>query len=442
MIVDKGLLKKHIEEYVPRLLEDLDVLFRTGAVRFFRDEEECGKTVGESVLTAEERVAILSKLGAGKKKKPSNPAGNNKENLIWKQMCQQKSIFAAAASTTAGKKSLLPVQRHVDDLLLEKLAKIIVQSCSEAEYIPAHIMRPCVQDVMSSVRTLIKDKFPSSSGHNNQTSNKRLCFRLREEPTLTLQRCARLYLCATSGPGEMRSSGTNGWKSLLVSHVVPGETPPLARAIPPPGQQTWHQIQYPGLAHVFGLSSACFMDAFKFIPAVAEPSPNASSSTRSFSQVFCSRDAFQCWELCAELRAHVDYLVELNEMLRYNQRREARGKEALYKNGKSPETNGSVDFLNLLTGNGRQFLLNKLLVRNQGTGDIRLDVHRDIQECQSVLDGECEQVLGVVGIIAAHVLRAENEFIPDEELGMLANRPWLRHMCWQGCLAYVLWDIM
>jgi hypothetical protein len=69
------------------------------------------------------------------------------------------------------------------------------------------------------------------------------------------------------------------------------------------------------------------------------------------------------------------------------------------------------------------------------------DIHRDLEEV-TLLEDECEKVLGVIAIIAIHILRFRNKTIEREELRMMADRPWLRHMWWDGCLAYILWDII
>ena len=113
----------------------------------------------------------------------------------------------------------------------------------------------------------------------------------------TLQRCVRLYLCATSGPGEMRSDGTNGWRSvreLVVNNhddynddnghnnnsdgnnnnnfatkntsmntVSFGNNNSI---VEPPGSHTWHSVTYPGLKHRFKISTYIF---FESVPVFA-----------------------------------------------------------------------------------------------------------------------------------------------------------------------------
>ena len=161
----------------------------------------------------------------------------------------------------------------------------------------------------------------------------------------------------------------------------------------------------------------------------------------AFQQVFFNRDCFHYWELCAELRSNVDYLLELNEMLRYNQRREAKGKEALHKTSMKPGT-GTVDFLNLISEEGRTLLLNKFPVCEQSIHTTQADIQSDIQDSVTCVEAECEQVLCIIGIIAFRVLLLESRKAVVDELHLLVNRPWLRHLSWQCCLAYILLDIM
>jgi hypothetical protein len=245
--IDPELLQQHIER-MSQLLSDMVRLRSTGLIRSFSGEEECGKTVGVTLITAEERASVLNKIGGDKKNRGTN------ENEIWKQMSRQRSIFAKCSSVSGGEKSVLPVLKHVDEVLLDRLSRTIVQACSRTEYIPMPIMR-----LQSAI---VKDAFRSAVSKLPTDLKPHMCFRLREAPLLALQRCARLYLCATSGPGEMRSNGTNGWKSLQNVEA----NPPLARMIPPPGLQSFHQVSYPSLMHRFGVTSSSFIDAYHCLP--------------------------------------------------------------------------------------------------------------------------------------------------------------------------------
>jgi hypothetical protein len=269
--IDLELLEQHIER-MTQLLSDMVRLRSTGLIRSFSGEEECGKTVGVTLITAEERASVLSKLGGDKKLRGTN------ENEIWKQMSQQRSIFARSSLGSGTEQSVLPVLKHVDEVLLDRLSRTIVQACSRTDYIPAPIMR-----LQSAV---VKDAFRSAVSKLSTDLKPHMCFRLREAPLLTLQRCARLYLCATSGPGEMRGNGSNGWKSLQNIEA----NPPLARMIPPPGLQSWNQVSYPSLMHRFGVTSSSFIDAYNCLP-VEELEGSASLSV---DQVFVSMVRSSC----------------------------------------------------------------------------------------------------------------------------------------------------
>lgn len=132
-------------------------------------------------------------------------------------------------------------------------------------------------------------------------------------------------------------------------------------------------------------------------------------------------------------------------MMRYEQRRQARGARTSSDSRPNMGTD-SVDFLDLLTSHGRERVLGGLLPAccegpSQEVTKLIDDIRRDLEGLTS-LEDECEKVLGVIAIIATHMLQFRNKTIEREELKMMADRPWLRHMWWDGCLAYILWDII
>ena len=100
-LIDEELLETH-KACLEQLLVDLYQLKTAGRIRSFADEEECGRTVGVSLLKADERNVILSKLGASKKKvgrQNSNTSSASNENVIWKQMSQQHSLLSLLNNT-------------------------------------------------------------------------------------------------------------------------------------------------------------------------------------------------------------------------------------------------------------------------------------------------------------------------------------------------------
>jgi hypothetical protein len=414
----------HLEQF-SILLDDILRLHQTGMIRFFQDEIECGKTVGVDVLTVEERNIILRKLGAGKARPSKKTSGLNRtctnRNEIWQQMRQQKLIFASIRKNA--QQNVLPVRKHVEAVVLERLVQNIIQASSLVDHIPTDRLLNVTTYIKNAVQKSLQKRFISENGNYRGC-----CFRLREAPQLTLQRCARLYLCATSGPGEMRGSGTNGWRSVQPYSASNITNAPLAKSIPPPGQHVWHQVQYPGLSYCFGLTSASFLNSYKHLPC-----DDLSFPRNVFVEVFRTLEDFRWWEICAELRCTVDYLLELNEAMRYDDRRRARGKEPRHGNkDSSTPVGGSVDFLCLQTANGRKMLLQRF-----SRCSVVSDVERDVHDVLPSLEGDCEKVLGVIGTVSRHVLGNSNK-----NYAMLIERPWLRHMSWQACLALILFDVM
>lgn len=428
-VLDKILLAYHLDHILPSLFDSVELLYSSGMIRFFQDETECGKTVGKSLLHSDERQFLLTKLGAKKKAGRARDGNSLRENEVWKQMSQPKLFFPSQPN---GKRSsVLPARIHVESIFLEKLAKSITVACCRNDNIPAHEMRKLTSTTMKSIQDLIGERYKAFF-----TRHFGMCFRLREEPTQTLQRCVRLYLCALAGPGDMRGNGTNGWRSvkpITVANVA------FEGIVQPPGQQNWFQVEHPGLSVRLGLSSACFFEAYRPLPV--NDLINLQCGHQS-EQVFCSRDSFLRWELCVELRANVDYLVELNEALRSEARREALGKKSRYGKGYLIASSGSVDLLSLLTFDGRQAVLCKLLEGDENLANVIVEVENDISASNPDLQGECEKVLGVIGVIAMQVLCLVNLSLVDGHDRELKERSWLRHMHWQACMAYFLFDIM
>ena len=182
------------------------------------------------------------------------------------------------------------------------------------------------------------------------------CFRLCEAPVQTLRRCARLYLCATSGPGVMRSTAQNGLRSCRGDasssssscdpspHHLHGSHPSTTgttTTIEPP--QSWHHVQYPSMSYCFGFTSAPYYNAYQALPLVnninnnnnvsladnnnidnkADHSfrPKSGSTTFPPEQVFATHLDFHRWETYVELRCFVDYLLECNDRYRSEERK-------------------------------------------------------------------------------------------------------------------------
>jgi len=497
-MIDQNLLEERLSE-VALMLRDVDHLHDIGLIRSFRDEEECGKAVGAvppsgyGFLTAGERRDIVDKLGGcGKsEKKPGTTSTEGKQvassdNIIWKQMCQQKSI--SFAPSTKGKKDLLPVCRHVDDALLEKLATKVVYASSQLDYIPSAIRKPAVVSVKARILGMQRCGSKSLS----------MCLRLREAPLLTLRRCARLFLCATSGPGDMRGDDTNAWRSLkdLDATLIPADVP-LPTVVLPPGSYSWHRVLHPGQHHRFGITSCAFIDAHDFVycrnddsddeilgtnPSmsrdVLKPAQSGQPTPRAVkAQVFDAVNAFRLWEVCVEVRAHVDYHLELADMLAWRARRRRDAEEDIEDEEPSnedgteedsdddtdtpcisltSECKSSLDFLDLLTVKGRKSMISKMVVLSAAScvgvevDDVcekaeytlsNLEVFKGgTSSVGKLLQYDSERIAVILSVIILHVLIMRNQSVTSEELASKQARPWLRHLWWEGILAYALWD--
>jgi VRR-NUC domain len=516
--IDQGIIDRQIAA-AEVLLIDMKRLHRMGLVRSFRSEEECGKQVGKTeshasrILRLDEQRLLLSKLGGQHRKRkrppPSSHAGETSsthsasttspsetvgtsKNLIWKQMSQQKAIFSGFC-TTAGevdKKSghpyLLPVIKHVNRILLEKWATAIVLKASKVEYVPSSILRSATRSVSESLEQLT----------STYQLDDALCVRLRECPLRTLRRACRLYLCATSGPGDMRGDGINGWRTLPESHSIHQFSAPLRTSvIPQPGSHSWNSISYPGRDWRLRLFSYNFVNAHVPVPATEGDESKKTMELDvdaldklSDIRVFSSLRSFKSWEHGVELRANVDYLLELNELLLYNGRKQAREMDkSLHEDGSnlddrreiSPRnvptgTPGTkVDYLEVLTIAGRSKAVSGFLnTRKRDCMQVSGEIERDVSELlgtpigdvplsalvgmnraeaslspaqpieKSRLQNECERILGVVAIVLFHVLETRNATASSPDVSSISSRPWLRHMCWEGCMAYVLWDVI
>lgn len=462
------------------MLSDLFRLCNQGLLRTFHDEEECGKIAGSVgmeghgvLLSADERRTVLEKLGGSNRKTNTErdlKSVSPRENEIWKQMSQQQSIAHGFLSTCGPKKArhLLPVCPHVNQVVLSKLAMAVVMSASSTEYIPAAMLRAKLLEVKKTI-TNIADQRKTQALNFSKLNT---CYRLREAPLLALRRCCRLFLCATSGPGDMRGDGTNGWKSIrdTVDGVLVNL--PIARFVPQPGGSTWNTTVYPGLSSRFGLSHYGFVNGYVDLP-LSDVSTIGSADSK-MEQVFTGIASFHQWELAVEIRANVDYLLQLNERILYEERRKARQGEGGENNhggrrrvsfllGPSDQCERMsklyVDFLQLLEKPMRRTFIRQFCVSGdagESWETIVDNVERDIaavflnhitdpeeEEADrgpSFFQTDCEKVIFVLIVIITNVFKFCFKRMSPEERMLKSRRCWLRHMWWEGVLAYVLWD--
>eukprot|EP00977_Amphora_coffeiformis_P005968 scaffold1271_cov167-Amphora_coffeaeformis.AAC.3 len=406
--LDIDLLEKHLQ-CLADLINDLSRLTETGMVRTFKNEEECGKTVGVSLLTADMRAVVLAKLGGGRKKPPNRTVSlNSSSNAIWCQMKHQTSILS---SFTGGKNKLLPVRKHVDDAVLNCLITGILKAACRLDtsyYLPSSIYKEHAPKLKIHVQNLLR-------GHGLSHYS---CFRLREEPYLALVRCCRLFLCATSGPGDMRSNESNGWKSLLAT----SGTPPFHRRIKRPGLDTWCFVSYPGSLTRFGRTSCCFTNAYNSVDPTL---PDAVGK-----QIFLSRNRFLAWESAVELRAHVDYLLDLTELYRYETRRSERdSKEPSGSRAKVNLNGDSVDYLNLSAQKGRYNLVKDFVGTDSQASSTYSSMSILLESSSDVEMNEWERLLIITAALCTSILIERHQNITENEILSLESMPWLRHLC-------------
>ena len=115
------------------LFIDLQHLLSMRLIRTFASEYKSGFVAGNvtagskqrgTFLVAEERREVLRQLGGGKSPKSSNGDRNQGTNEILSQMQKQQSVFSSYSSQDKLKddRVLLPVRKHVDRVLMQKLA--------------------------------------------------------------------------------------------------------------------------------------------------------------------------------------------------------------------------------------------------------------------------------------------------------------------------------
>lgn len=462
--IDESFVEEQLQA-VSRVLQDVNHLHSMGLLRFFENEEECGKTIGKvqahGLLKQEEQRAILSRLGGSKKSQAKHDALD--ENYIWKQMSQQQSIRALGKPHAKGANNdvvLLPVGKHVDHALINSWANTLILRASRVDYIPQGVFKKAIVPSQQEVRRLITTYLRPASNQSVSLT----CLRLREAPLMSLQRCCRLYLCATSGPGDMRGdTGTNAWKAL------PGEVPTEgtrqkmfpSQAVSPPSTPNWHQTVYPGRDFRFKLISCSFQRAHEPLLVDCDEVKSIPEQDLERIQVFDSIPAFEVWEQAVVIRSIVDYLIETNDLTLYNERKEAREQlsEEYDNNGESADDanftrqaiqESPMDFLGVLTQAGRRKIIGKFATMiSPNSLALEEDLHREIEgdvaeflRSEGACRNDYERILSIIAVIATYVLGARNQSAKLCHIHRATQRPWLRHLWWEGCLVYLLWDIV
>ncbi len=404
-----------------RLFTDIVRLESMGLLRTFESEYECGTVAGKMstskrgvLLSAEERNQVLRLLGGGKSPKAAKVVSmpnqsNNCTNEILAQMQSQKTLLSAFSATTCKSTtttSLLPVRKHVNKVLLRKLAmKMIMLSKTKDDQVRAP-KREEVEMTQQMIETAWKNVTKDYAELTK--SNVLSTIRLREAPLQTLRRVMRLFLCAGGGPGSMRGDGTNGWRTCY-------ET-----------SDSWHKVEYPGLNFRLGLQSYPLQKYFVNIH-----DHNASTG------VFDSFGEFRLFEIGAELRSSIDTLIEGYERDKMARRRKEKDQ------AHSDENQTTRDVFQLLTRKGRQNLVKWVLSCISPTNEAALlkictkieDDLRHINEfCGSI--GGNESVILHTSIVCRRIL----QYRLDNSTVLLSARPWLRHLSFDAILTYIVWD--
>ena len=329
---------------------DIQKLLSCGLIRTFESEQECGMVVGNvdygsgrrTLLTSNERDSILQKIGGSSPRKNKNKQKKRVlENAIWKQMRTQKSIFSSSCSSSSEFNIHLPVRHHVNNLLLKKIANRLSSLLIGRSSISNDDICKFVRNTWGET---CSEKESIHRGGQKPLQNLSMCISLREQPLQTLRRAIRLFLCATSGPGNIRSDLYSGWNlpvndSFLVSkEVVCAErkrqweeeeevnkrnfwgkfTSPQM-----PNSSTWGDTVYRSLHSMLGLIHCEYREQFKPLLSYQDKDHDILKHQR-LVEIFSQKSDFWRWEVSAEIRLVVDHLIEWNESVLYIQRKNMR----------------------------------------------------------------------------------------------------------------------
>ena len=492
-----------IENALHRLFVDVLRLSSMGFIRTFSTEYECGDVIGNTtrggLLSIDERREILRQLGGGGRKSPSttttsknsnnsslsnssssNNSSSSSNNEILNQMLCQQSVLTSFSKMSSisssqkmknGKESrgssrvMLPVIKHVNRLLRRKMAqKLASMMTIVANKTDTSKAEKIIHKVWSTAYTC-HCKFygghdADGEGSNNKMKDTVFAFRLREAPLRALRRYMRLFLCAGGGPGAMRGDGTNGWISVLDKNDQLSSSTSSS-------ESKWHNVVYPGLQSRFGLEYYEFRDSYYNNISVSTNSDTTQSSTNVKGPFTCYCE-FQSWETGVEIRSFIDRANEIYEIERQIQRKRGRESRELLDDTSTRarivnvEKNATVcllgrDGYDLLTKEGREDIVTSIML-GTFTVDISVDftviyqiIENDILLLSNSTTGDdddgydddficdAERIIAVCAIICHRILQIRIKY-PSAQVLSLIDRPWLRHLCLDATLAYVLWD--
>ncbi len=433
---------------------DLCRLVQMGAIRSFESESECGEIVGRSdskLLTEKDKLQVLHKLGGGAPKNNGNKI-DMAENIILQQMKSQRTMVFRK------KGGLLPVRNHVKDTILNTFATKLISLMPSTKKNKNASLKS-TQHIKDQLKRIWKSVSSKVGVHISLLAT----FRLREQPLLALRRACRLYLLAGDGPGSMKWSGSNAWISVIEAdenfHSRKNQERTLLKGIcampyPPTSSELWHQVDFHGLNHRMGLKFFPFADKYVRIPVETD-------SQRKCFEIFHACSIFKVWEVAAELRCMIDYLLEWNRLVLYADRK-------LQRSTKKPnalETKEIKDCLepcipeamNTLSTHGRSRLCHQFATFCKGKQLDKLEsahilqgrVETIINSLHSSIPGnigfdafvtDAERLICSIGVISSQVLLMFFQNLPEETISKPLKRPWLRHLQPESVLAYIVWS--
>ncbi|KAL7548122.1 hypothetical protein ACHAWF_011417 [Thalassiosira exigua] len=470
------------------LFHDVLCLRSMGLLRTFRSERECGSVAGDvsydgrrrgGLLSAEERRDVLHRLGGHRPARGVRGAstalsgdGEGSErprNKILDQMRGQRSVVASFANTAtaasrgcvsdAGESALLPVVKHVEFVLLRKLAtKVASLVFAAPNKTEVEAARGAIDRAWAVARARHRDDLCDPAG-GVDGHNLTCAVRPREAPLKTLRRAVRLFLCAGGGPGAMRGDGTNGWISVLQD----GERGDAGFG------SGWHNVSHPGLSSRLGLEHYELSRCYSPIPSSA-----SSEAANPAANVFARRSEFHLWEIGAELRSFVDRCAEAYEAEKVARRRFEKEtsknrhegdlveRRSAHCGGKAAELRLlGYDGSALLTEEGRKRVTKEILISCFGEGvllkhsaldsamsELNPQIENDVlslsgdgdaNEGEDCFVSDVERMIAATAIVCHRVLSFRLRY-PSPMTTTLSQRPWLRHLTFDAILSYILWD--
>ena len=443
-----------LEKGLQDCISDLCRLYQMGLLRTFVSEEQCGEIIGNpesKLLTAKDRLKVLHKLGGRSSENSTSSAG---QNDILKQMKTQKTMLFCK------KQSLLPVKKHVNDIIVATLnAKLNGLVTGSSKNQTSHqAFGISLNRIWKMVLFDLSSEIPFFT-----------CFRLREEPLVTLRRACRIYLCAGDGSGSMRSNGSNAWipatDPSTFFTLQRTEEKALLKGIctlpDPPNVAPWHQVVFHGLNYRMGMTFHQFTSKYIHIPLCdsLQDGDIACEDSRKYTEIFDSIAMFKMWEICAELRCTVDYLTEWNRLILYADRKiiAASKKTQEAKIDIKDRLNPCIgDDLDLMSIEGRSQLLKRLVgpCSPIEIKSLHNKIERIIQTLQRSAENEipqgtrkgntflteAEHMIASLGVVCHQALIYRLSHLPSSEIHSFTERPWLRHLFPASVIAYILWD--